>query len=275
MLRIGLSIALLVSVTSLCAQDEAGASVADAALPDAPSASLLAMQSGGQSSDATPQPQEPNPNLGESSKPQQNSPQVPDQKKQTKRILYIIPNYRAVSSDSNLPPLTPGGKFKLMVDDSFDYSAFVYTGFVAGLRFAANSYPELGHGMAGYGQYYWRSFVDQAVGDAFTEWLLPVAFKQDPRYFTKGHGSFLNRAGYAASRLVVTRSDKGTEQFNISELAGNLAAAGISNAYYPAKERGLSNTMSNYFVQLALDGGFNVVKEFWPDIAHKVLHQKD
>jgi hypothetical protein len=271
--RISAFAALILFSASLCAQSRPQA-LSYAALPDAPSATLLDMQSAGQSSQSST-PQEPNPNLGESTKPQQNSPQVPQQKKQPKRILYVIPNYRAVSSDSNLPPLTPGGKFKLMVDDSFDYSAFLYTGFVAGLRYAANSYPELGRGMSGYGQYYWRAFVDQAVGDSFTEWLLPVAFKQDPRYFTKGHGSFWDRTGYAASRLVITRSDKGTEQFNISELAGNLAAAGISNAYYPAKERGLSNTMSNYAIQLALDGGFNIVKEFWPDIAHKVLHQKD
>ncbi len=98
---------------------------------------------------------------------------------------------------------------------------------------------------------------------------------QDPRYFTKGHGGFFSRAGYAASRLVVTRSDKGTEQFNISELAGNLAAAGISKAYYPAPERGVSNTFNYWVIQLALDEGFNVVKEFWPDIQHKVLRQKD
>lgn len=249
--------------------------VASTTLPDAPSATLFDPQSGAQAGDQAPPKPDPDPKLGESTKPEQNSPQVPNQKKQPKRILYVIPNYRAVSSDSDLPPLTPGGKFKLMIDDSFDYSAFLYTGFVAGLRYAANSYPELGRGMGGYGQYYWRAFVDQAVGDAFTEFLLPVAFKQDPRYFTKGHGSFLNRTGYAASRLVVTRTDKGTEQFNISEIGGNLAAAGISNAYYPAPERGISNTMNNWAIQLALDGGFNIVKEFWPDIQHKIFRQKD
>jgi hypothetical protein len=113
------------------------------------------------------------------------------------------------------------------------------------------------------------------VGNSFTEFLLPVAFKQDPRYFTKGHGSFLNRTGYALSRIVITRSDKDTEQFNISELAGNLAAAGVSNAYYPANERGISNTMNNYAVQVGLDAGFNVVKEFWPDIQHNILHMKE
>jgi hypothetical protein len=238
------------------------------ALPDAPSSTLLAQ------ADAQDQPQQPNPVPGDSSNPKQNSSATPETGKQPKRILWVIPNYRAVSADVKVPPLDGHGKFKLMIDDSFDYSAFLYTGFVAALRYGANSYPKLGDGWSGYGQYYWRAFVDQASGDFFTEFLLPVTFKQDPRYFTKGHGGFFNRTGYALSRLAVTRSDKGTEQFNISELAGNLAAAGISNAYYPAPERGIGNTMNNWGVQLALDGGFNVLKEFWPDIARKVLHMQ-
>lgn len=267
-----LKIGLVISVLALSLSDSAQLATAQelakaSAFPDAPDAILLA-----QSGD-TQQP-EPNPQLGESSKPKQNSPGEPVVEKQPKRILWVIPNYRAVSADAKVAPLDPKGKFKLMVYDSFDYSAFLYTGFVAALRYGANSYPELGDGWSGYGQYYWRAFVDQAVGDAFTEFLLPVAFKQDPRYFTKGHGGFFNRTGYALSRLAVTRSDKGTEQFNISEIAGNLAAAGISNAYYPAPERGIGNTMNNWGVQLALDGGFNVVKEFWPDIQRK-LHLPD
>jgi hypothetical protein len=250
-----------------CLEQPAHAQVLQIAgcLPDAPSVSQAAQS--GESSQ-----QEPNPQLGQSSTPEQNSPATPDVKKQPKRILWVIPNYRAVSSDANIPPLDNRGKFKLMIDDSFDYSAFLYTGFVTGLRYGFDNYPELGRGWSGYGQYYWRFFVDQADGNFFTEFLLPVAFKQDPRYFTKGHGGFFPRTGYALSRLAVTRSDKGTEQFNISEIAGNLAAGGISNAYYPAPERGVGNTINNWAVQLGLDAGFNVLKEFWPDIAHKVLH---
>jgi hypothetical protein len=51
---------------------------------------------------------------------------------QTKRILGIIPNFRSVSVDAKLPPLSPGSKFKLMLQDSFDYSSFVYVGILAG-----------------------------------------------------------------------------------------------------------------------------------------------
>lgn len=238
-----------------------------ATLPDDPS-TLLAQQQ-------TPEPG-PDAKLPDSSKqPEQNSPQTPTGYEQPKRILFIIPNYRAVSAYAKVPPLNARGKFNLMVDDSFDYGTFLYVGVLAGIGMAQNSYPEFGDGGAEFGQYYWHIFVDQVVGNAFTEWLMPVVTKEDPRYFTKGHGGFFPRTAYAVTRLIVTRTDSGSSQFNFSEIIGNGAAAGISNLYYPSQTRTWTKTGQKWVQQLALDGTFNVIKEFWPDIRQRVLKQKD
>jgi hypothetical protein len=83
---------------------------------------------------------------------------------QTKRILGIIPNFRSVSVDAKLPSLSPRNKFKLMLQDSFDYSSFIYVGILAGVGQAQNSYPEFHQGAAGYGRYYWHSFADNLSG---------------------------------------------------------------------------------------------------------------
>jgi uracil-DNA glycosylase len=48
--------------------------------------------------------------------------QVPNGGKQTKRILYIVPNFRAVSVDEKLPPQTIKDKFTTGALDSVDYS---------------------------------------------------------------------------------------------------------------------------------------------------------
>jgi hypothetical protein len=89
---------------------------------------------------------------------------------------------------------------------------------------------------------------------------------QDPRYYQLSHGSILHRTEYSLSRLFVSRSDSGATQFNTSEIAGNLIAAGISNAYHPVQERTFSNTMSVWGTDIMWDGVSNVLKEFWPDI---------
>jgi len=194
--------------------------------------------------------------------------------KQTKRMFWIIPNFAAVSADTELPPLSARDKFMLATKDSVDYSSFVWTGLLAGQSMALKSYPELHQGVAGYGRYYWRAFADQASGSFFTEALVPAVTHEDPRYYTLGHGGFFRRAGYALSRVVVTKTDSGGRSFNFSEILGNGMEAGLANLYYPPQERSLHNTAVNWASQLEAASLNNLVREFWPDIRHKFLRQK-
>lgn len=192
---------------------------------------------------------------------------------QSTRILGIIPNYRAVSADAKLPPLSIKGKFKLATEDSFDYSSLLVAGFTAGVSQAKNQTPEFHQGGAGYARYFWHSFADQAVGNYFTEFIVPSATREDPRYYTRYHGGLIKRTGYAVGRLLVTRTDSGHETFNFSEIVGNGAAAGISDLYYPRQERTWTKTGQKWATQVGLDGIFNVLKEFWPDIRHGVFRE--
>lgn len=262
---------LIAFVPSLCAQTLQSI---NAALPDAPSAMQEPQQQQSGTTGKT-QSQTPGPDtkLPESSKVEQSSQSTPVAKEQPTRILYIIPNYRAVSADAKVPPLDPKGKFKLFFDDSFDYSTFLYVAALAGIEQANRNVPEFGDGADAYGKYYYHLFTDQGVGNFFTEFALPSALKEDPRYFTLGHGGIFHRTGYALSRLAVTRTDDGGSSFNFSEVVGNGAAAGIAGLYYPTGYNTWTKTGQRWIDQIALDGIFNVLKEFWPDIRHSVLHQ--
>jgi hypothetical protein len=194
--------------------------------------------------------------------------------KQTKRMFWIIPNFAAVSADTELPPLTTREKYALALQDSVDYSSFVWSGMLAGQSMALRSYPEFHNGMAGYSRYYWRAFADQASGSFFTEALIPALTHEDPRYYTLGHGGFFRRVKYALSRIVVTKTDSGGRSFNYAEIVGNGMEAGLSNLYYPPQERSLHNTAMNYLAQLEAASINNIIREFWPDIRHKMLRQK-
>lgn len=194
--------------------------------------------------------------------------------KQTKRIFWVVPNFAAVSANTQLPPLTTKQKFVLAVHDSVDYSSFIWTGILAGQALALSSDPELGHGAAGYGRYYWRTFADGASGTFFTEAIVPAITREDPRYYTRGHGGFFRRTGYALSRTFLTKTDSGHTSFNASEVVGNGLEAALSNAYYPPQERGLSQTTRNWGTQMESAALNNIAKEFWPDIRRKLLRQK-
>jgi hypothetical protein len=200
--------------------------------------------------------------------------QVHNGGKQTKRILYIIPNFRAVSVDEKLPPQTIKDKFKTGVLDSVDYSAFIFVAIQAGVAQSRNATPEFQHGAAGYGRYYWHTYADYVDENLWVEFLLPTALHQDSRYYTLGRGGFAKRLGYSMSRTVITRKDSGHETFNASEVFGAGAAAGISALYYPSQERTFSKTYQLWLTSIAIDAGSNIFKEFWPDINNKVFHQK-
>jgi len=194
--------------------------------------------------------------------------------KQTKRMFGIIPNFSAVSAHAEVPALSARDKFVLASKDSGDYSSFIWSGLQAAQSMALKSYPELHQGAAGYGRYYWRAFADQASGSFFTEAIVPALTHEDPRYYTLGYGGFFRRAGYALSRVVITRTDSGRNTFNISEIAGNGMEAGLANLYYPPQERSFHNTAVNWATQSEAAGLNNLIREFWPDIRRKVLRRK-
>jgi hypothetical protein len=107
------------------------------------------------------------------------------------------------------------------------------------------------------------------------EAIVPAVTKEDPRHYTLHKGGFIKRTGYALSRLFITRTDAGKNTFNISEIVGAGAAAGIGNTYYPAQSNPWVKTYRRWGTQVDLDGVFNVLKEFWPDINHAVFHGKN
>ncbi|MGB2634090.1 MAG: hypothetical protein WAM58_09150, partial [Candidatus Acidiferrum sp.] len=82
---------------------------------------------------------------------------------QTKRILWIVPNFRSVSANTHLPPQSTKEKFWLATQESFDYSAFIYEGIVSGIAMAGKSEPTFGQGASGYGLYYAHTFADGTI----------------------------------------------------------------------------------------------------------------
>jgi hypothetical protein len=190
-----------------------------------------------------------------------------------KRILWIIPNFKAVNADVKLPPLSVKEKFWLATQDSVDYSAFIYVGMFAGIAMASKSEPSFGQGASGYGIYYAHTYADNFIENFMVEAMVPSVTKQDPRYYTLGRGGFFKRSGYALSRLVVTRTDSGGRTFNVSEIVGAGAASGISNAYYPPGNTWVK-TYQRWGSQIAQDGLSYFVKEFWPDVDRAVFHNK-
>jgi len=192
---------------------------------------------------------------------------------QPKRILGIMPNYRAVSAGVKPPPATPRQAFGIATRQSFDYSAFVFVGLTSAIAEGQDSHPALGKGIPGFWAYSWRGWVDKTDGNYWVVWALPTVLHEDERYYALGRGPVLKRAAYAVSRVFVTPDYNGHLTVNGAELIGRGVAQGISTTYYPSSDRTASELATKYSYALLRDAAMNTFRELWPDIAVHVLHR--
>lgn len=191
------------------------------------------------------------------------------------RLFYALPNFLTLENTGKVPPLTTAQKFKVVTRGSFDYIQIPWYGALAGISQAENSEPGYGQGAEGYGKRLGAAFADGTIENYMTGAVLPSLLRQDPRFFQESQGGFVHRAGYAVSRIIITRSDSGHQQFNFSEVLGSAMSAAISTySYHPKGDRTVPNTASVWGTQVGYDTVTIVVKEFWPDIRRKLSKKK-
>jgi hypothetical protein len=193
---------------------------------------------------------------------------------QDKRIFGVLPNYRTADGTKPFQPITTKQKFTIAFKDTFDYPSYVLAAAFSGISQLDNSNPSFGQGLKGYARRYASAVADQDIGNFMTEAIYPSLLHEDPRYFRKVNGSVMSRLGYAVTRVLVTRTDAGTWQFNFSEVLGNGTVGAIGNLYYP-DARGFGPTMQRMGTQIGTDAISAVLKEFWPDVKKKLTHKHE
>lgn len=161
-------------------------------------------------------------------------------------------------------------KFILFVRDTFDPVSFLAAAFSAGSDQAKNRDPTFGQGPEGYGKRFGADFAGQTTWRFFTDFAYPTIFSEDPRYYRLIHGSGKRRFFHAVEHTFVAQRDSGRQMFNFSAWLGTGTAVAFSDVYHPGNERGLSPAMRAGGYALATGMGFDVLREFWPDIAHKL-----
>ncbi len=185
--------------------------------------------------------------------------QIKVQEKQ--RVLGVVPNFY-VSYEHHALPLTSKQKFELAWKTTVDPVTFGVTGVIAGIQQAQNDFSGYGQGAQGYAKRYGASYADVVTGTLIGSAILPSLLKQDPRYFYKGSGSKRSRILYAIANSVICKGDDGHWQANYSGILGSLAAGGISNLYYPAKDRGVELTFENTLIGIGETAAVNLLQEF-------------
>ncbi len=176
------------------------------------------------------------------------------------RVFGIIPNFY-VAYDHNAAPLTTKLKFRLAAKVAFDPVTFIGVGLIAAIN-QAGDVPNYGQGVQGYAKRYGASYTDGFADIMIGGAILPSLLHQDPRYFYQGTGTKKSRAFHAISSTFICRGDDGRRQPNYSTIGGDLGAAAISTAYYPASDRNAGRVFTTALVNTGERALANLAQEF-------------
>lgn len=191
-----------------------------------------------------------------------------------KRAYGVLPNNRTTEASNPFRALTAKQKLTIAAKDSFDGAVYPTAAIFSVVYQAENANPSFGQGLTGYAQRVGTAFGDQMIGNMMTEGLAPALLHEDPRYFRLGDGSKGRRIWYAATRILVTPTDKNHTTFNFAEWGGNATAVAISNLYY-ADGRTAVDNVQRLLIQCGTDALSNVLKEFWPDVKRHFSKRKN
>jgi len=177
------------------------------------------------------------------------------------RVFGVIPAFYVVYDHDAVAPLTTKLKFKLALRTSVDPFTFLGAGFLAGLNQAADT-PKYVQGAKGYGERFGAVYADGFTNILIGGAILPSLLHQDPRYFYQGTGTKKSRVLHALSSPFICKGDNGSWQPNYSSVGGDLASSAISNAYYPAANRGLRLVFQGTLLSIGGRMADTLMKEF-------------
>jgi hypothetical protein len=178
------------------------------------------------------------------------------------RVFGIFQNFN-ISYDPKAVPLDARQKFQLAGKNIIDPVQYVWLAGLVGIQQARNDFGGFGGDEEGYAKRYAAATATILTGTVLSKAVLPIVFKQDPRYFYKGTGTTSSRVEYALSRALVRRGDDGRLRPDYSRILGHLAAGALSNLYYPPPNQQSQHLMLQY-AALAIGTGAidNLLQEF-------------
>jgi hypothetical protein len=180
---------------------------------------------------------------------------------------YILPGQTA-------PPLTPSDKVVLGIKDAFSPFALVAITVEAGYSHLTNSSPNYGTNSTAFAQRFGATAVRHTSEELFTDCIMANVFREDPRYYQMGRShNVFTRMAYAATRVIVTRTDGGRTSPNLALLSGYAGAAGMTNLYYPQVNHGVNQTTQTFAGILEGAAISNLVSEFLDDTL-QIVHLK-
>jgi hypothetical protein len=178
--------------------------------------------------------------------------------------------YQRFLGSNIIIPMTSQQKGYLAVHNLTDPSNIGTILGISAISVAVDPHSAYGPGLKGFGKTVGVSLLQDATGQFFGVFAIPVLVHQDPRYFRRPHDSIPRRILYSVSRSFVSQHDNGSPMPNYAVLLTYPISAEISNLYVPGIQSNGASTAKRILTGYALDPTNNLLTEFLPDIASRI-----
>jgi len=135
---------------------------------------------------------------------------------------------------------------------------------------AIDTPPQWGQGAPGFGRRTASGFAQEFTAKTI-KFGVAALDREDPRFHPSGLHGFAPRLRFAVLHTFISRTDGGGQSFAYSRMAGIYGGAFIANSWFPAGYNDFSHGLSRGSVNLAVDVGFHVLREFAPDIKNRLV----
>ena len=173
--------------------------------------------------------------------------------------LLLLPPAGAAAQDSQTPP----DRFQDFVNAAILSPTPYVLGAGGGLIDQVSNMPQEWRGGAGLAKRtaarLGSGFASDAIGHGIAA-VIRHRVRYDP-CTCRG----LARVGHAMKRAFVSVTDRGGHAPNFSLWAAKFSAAGLANAWYPARYQ-RDDVLRDGSVGIVVSGGLNILKEFSPEL---------
>ncbi len=186
------------------------------------------------------------------------------------RPLFSFPRHEpfvASPANENDEPLDASGKLHLALRQIVSPTRLAGTAVTAGLSQQLDSSLQRGYGggIDGYFKRFGSHYAFWASKDLVGTFALATLLEEDPRHRPSAETRFWKRVGSATASSFVTRSRGQRVSFNLSNLGGLAAAAGLANLWHTEENRGAKETLARFGFGLGADILVRLVSELTRD----------
>jgi len=188
-------------------------------------------------------------------------------KSEDKVLDYVFSylNMASTKKVTDFQPLTQAERNRLYGKSLVNPVWYLKGAFSAGQNQWKDKPVEWEQGASGYGRRY-ADIMGQYAIQKTTIFGLESLLHEDNRYFGSRKKGFWARTGYALKGSVLARHDNGKRYPSVSLVTGYASGAFVSRLWQPTSSSTAGDGAVSFGISMGWNIGFNVVKEFLPDM---------